>query len=147
MRRWLRNRPRVCAHCGQPRQRLDEHADDAHLDRGQRHEESLGSVDYDVWWCERCEDAQVEGYGAWISSYERCRSCDYKTAQSRSHTRVAATYDHGGVVDVTVSCTHCGHQHSFTRHTPRRTRSSSSGSSSGGYGGGSSSGGGSSGRW
>ncbi len=152
VRRWLRNRPRVCEGCQQPRVRLNEVADNAHLDAGQRREEALGSVDYDVWWCEGCEDAQVERYGAWLTGYQRCRSCDYKTARSRSRTLIAATYDHGGEVEVTVSCEHCGHTHQFTRYTPRRTRSttsSSSGSSGGGggFGGGSSSGGGSSGRW
>jgi uncharacterized protein len=151
VRRWLRNRPRVCGRCQQPRVRLNEVDDNRHLDKGQRREELLGSVDYDVWWCEECSHAQVESYGALFSGYERCRACRYKTARSSSSTRREATYDHGGEVEVTVTCEHCDHQHQFTRYTPRRTRSttssSSSSGSSGGFGGGSSSGGGSSGRW
>jgi len=150
LRRWMRRRPRVCERCQQPRVLLNEVDDNRHLDGGQRREELLGSVDYDVWWCQRCAHARVERYGAWFSSYERCRSCRYKTARSSSYTRVEATYDHGGVVEVTVTCEHCDHQHQFTRQTPRLTRSttsSSSSSSSGSFGGGSSSGGGSSGRW
>lgn len=149
LRRWLRRRPRVCEGCEQPRVLLDEVADDKYLSRGQQREESLGSVDYDVWWCQRCRHARVERYGAWFAAHEKCRSCGYKTARSESCTRVEATYEHGGVVDVTVSCEHCGHRHEFTRHTARLTRSSSSSSSSSGgsFGGGSSSGSGSSGRW
>lgn len=148
VRRWLRNRPRVCGRCQQPRVRLNEVDDNRHLDKGQRREELLGAVDYDVWWCEGCSHAQVERYGALFSGYERCRACRYKTARSSSYTRREATYDHGGEVEVTVTCEHCDHQHQFTRYTPRRTRSTtSSGSSSGSFGGGSSSGGGSSGRW
>ena len=36
---------------------LDEQADDAHLDTGQRFEEQLESVDYDVWVCPTCQYA------------------------------------------------------------------------------------------
>lgn len=149
LRRWLRRRPRICEHCAQPRQLLDEDSDDEHLDQGQLREESLGSVDYDVWWCTSCEDAQVERYGAWFTSYSKCPSCDYKTKSESSTTLVSATYDHGGTVRVTVTCKHCSYHDTFTRSTPKLTRPSSSSSSSGGssFGGGRSSGGGSSGSW
>ncbi|HEY0096339.1 MAG TPA: TPM domain-containing protein [Archangium sp.] len=150
LRRWLRRRPRICEHCKQPRQLLDEHRDDAHLDEGQQREEDLGSVDYDVWWCTSCEDARVERYGAWFTSYSKCPGCDYKTKSETSTTLVSATYDHGGTVRVTVDCKHCSYHDTFTRSTPKLTRPSSSSSSSGGgssFGGGRSSGGGSSGSW
>ncbi|HEX8825723.1 MAG TPA: TPM domain-containing protein [Archangium sp.] len=152
LRRWLRRRPRICEGCRQPRQRLDEDTDDDHLDAGQRREENLGSVDYDVWWCDSCQDAQVERYGAWLTSYSTCPSCDYKTKSESSTTLVSATYDHGGKVRVTVTCKHCHYRNEFTRSTPKLTRpspSSSSGSRSSGssFGGGRSSGGGSSGSW
>ncbi|HLM47027.1 MAG TPA: TPM domain-containing protein [Myxococcaceae bacterium] len=145
LRRWLRNRPRICKQCQQPRQRLSENVDDAHLDEGQRHEEKLGSVDYDVWWCRECCDAHVERYNAWTSRYSTCPSCDYATKSESSTTLVAATYDHGGTVEVTVTCGHCSYRNTFTRSTPQRTRSESSSSSS--FSGGSSSGSGSSGSW
>ncbi|HZH78190.1 MAG TPA: TPM domain-containing protein [Archangium sp.] len=144
LRRWLRNRPRICKQCQQPRQRLSENVDDAHLDAGQRREEKLGSVDYDVWWCRECCDAQVERYNAWTSRYSTCPSCDYATKSESTTTLVAATYDHGGTVKVTVTCGHCSYGNTFTRSTPQLTRSSSSSSS---FGGGRSSGGGSSGSW
>lgn len=147
LRRWLRRRPRICEHCRQPRQRLDEDSDDDHLDAGQRREENLGSVDYDVWWCDSCQDAQVERYGAWLTSYSTCPGCDYKTKSESSTTLVSATYDHGGTVRVTVTCKHCRYHNSFTRSTPRLTRSSSSSGGSSSFGGGRSSGGGSSGSW
>jgi uncharacterized protein len=149
LRRWLRRRPRICKRCAQPRQLLNEHADDAHLDEGQRREERLGSVDYDVWWCASCEDAQVERYGSLLTSYSKCPQCTYKTKSESTTTLESATYDHGGRVLVDVSCKHCSYHRSFTRSTPKRTRPSSSSSSSGGssFGGGRSSGGGSSGSW
>jgi uncharacterized protein len=151
LRRWLRRRPRLCGTCQQPRQLLDEHADDSHLDAGQLREEKLGSVDYDVWWCEGCADARVERHGAWLTSYSTCPSCDYKTKSESTSTLVSATYDRGGTVRVTLDCKHCSYHDSFTRSTPKLTRSSSSSSSrsssSSSFGGGRSSGGGSSGSW
>ncbi len=146
LRRWLRNRPRICKQCQQPRQRLSENVDDAHLDAGQRHEEKLGSVDYDVWWCRECCDAHVERYGAWATAYSTCPSCDYKTKSESTTTLVSATYDHEGTVRVTVDCKHCSYHNTFTRSTPKLVRSESSSSSSS-FGGGRSSGGGSSGSW
>ncbi len=154
--RWLRRRPRRCESCNSPRQLLDEAWDDVHLTEGQKAEEKLGSVDYDVWWCAQCDDALVLRHGTWFSSYARCRSCDHVTAHHSTQTLVHATYDHGGTVEVTELCQHCKHRRSYQRHTSRLTRSdtssssSSSWSSSGSrssFGGGSSSGRGASGRW
>ena len=150
LRRWLRRRPRHCEDCKSPRMLLDEEADDEHLDPGQRKEEALGSVDYDVWWCESCQDAQVESYGSWFTSYAKCPRCRYRTKTENSNTIQSATYDHGGIVGVNVHCKHCDHRDYFTRSTPKLTRPSPSSSSSSGsssFGGGRSSGGGSSGSW
>ncbi len=152
VRSWLRKRPRECANCGNPRHRLSEESDDPHLNPAQRLEEQLGSVDYDVWWCGRCNDALVLRYGAIFTSYSKCDSCGAKTASSSSVTLVEATYDHGGTVEVTERCKHCSYVHTYTRHTSRLERSDSSSSSwdsssSSSFGGGSSSGGGSSGSW
>jgi uncharacterized protein len=107
-------------------------------------------VDYDVWWCRECCDAQVEPYNAWTTTYFTCPGCDYKTKSESTTTLVAATYDHEGTVRVTVDCKHCGYHDSFTRSTPKLVQSessSSSSSSSSSFSGGSSSGGGSSGSW
>ncbi|QSQ25450.1 TPM domain-containing protein [Pyxidicoccus parkwayensis] len=153
-RAWFRRRPRKCGRCGNLRVRLDERADNAHLDAGQRFEESLGSVDYDVWWCDPCEDALVERYGALFTSFSRCSRCNYVTVKQTSRTLVSATYDHGGEVEVTRTCGHCDHVTTSRHSTPRRTRPSSSSSSrsssrssGSSFGGGRSSGGGSSGSW
>jgi uncharacterized membrane protein YgcG len=150
-RQWLRRRPRTCKVCRQKRQRLDEGADDAHLDEGQRQEERLDSVDYDVWYCETCDDALVIPWQR-LSSHRPCKQCKYRTVTESCLTLVHATYDHGGKVQITLECAHCSHVETYTRSTPQKTQSTSSGSSSSSsssssFGGGSSSGGGSSGRW
>lgn len=159
LRRWNRNRTRVCETCSQPRERLSDELEDAHLSSGQQKEESLGSVDYDVWRCGRCNDTLVLRYGAFFSSYGTCSSCNFKTAQSSSTTLRHATEYSGGLVEVTERCSNCSHVRTCQRTTARITRSSSSSSSSSwssssrssssssSYGGGRSSGGGSSGSW
>jgi uncharacterized protein len=152
LKRYLRRRPRRCLHCNSMRELLNEQADDVHLTAGQKKEEQLASVDYDVWWCAACRDALVLSYQAWFSGYSKCAKCAQVTAASQSQTLVSATYDHGGTVQVTETCKFCNHVRSYQRHTARLTRSStssssSSRSSSSSFGGGSSSGRGSSGSW
>lgn len=155
LRRWNRLRARGCERCGQPRERLGETADDAHLSSGQRTEESLGSVDYDVWWCARCNDPLVLRYATFFSRYRGCPSCQFKTARSSSNTLSYATESSEGLVEVTTTCNNCNHRSSTTHTTARLSStsssdwssSSSSSSSDSSWGGGSSSGGGSSGSW
>ncbi|MDQ3266824.1 MAG: TPM domain-containing protein [Myxococcota bacterium] len=148
LRRWARRRPRTCQDCQTPRELLDEAWDDAHLTVGQKKEEQLQSVEYDVWWCGRCRDALVLRYGTLFTTYSKCGSCSHVTKKNSTRTLVAANYDHGGTVEVTEHCEHCGYQRTYQRHTARLTRSSSSSSSSrSSFGGGSSSGRGSSGSW
>lgn len=150
--RWNRYRPRACEKCHQPRERLGEAADDAHLSPGQREEEFLGSVNYDVWWCGRCKDALLLRYVAGFSRYVTCPSCNFRTASTSSTTITSATETSEGLVEVTTGCVHCG-KTNRSRHTTARlphsdsSWSSDSSSSSSSFDGGSSSGHGSSGSW
>ena len=156
---WRKRRNRTCTKC-QPHRRmlpLSEVADDEHLDAGQRKEESLGSVDYEVVICPGCQDARTLRDSKWFSGYSRCSSCSYKTLSSSSSTIVAATYDHGGQVRVTEDCRHCSYHNTYTRYTAKLTRPSTTSSSSSSYsssssgrssfGGGSSRGGGAGSSW
>lgn len=145
LRRYARYRPRRCDRCGAGMTLLDEGGDDAHLRPAELKEESLESVDYDVWACNGCRHAEKLRYGAWFTRYAKCPQCNAVTKASAETTLVAATYEHGGRVRVDEHCEFCAYRHSFERSTPKKTRSSSSSGS--GFGGGSSSGRGSSGRW
>lgn len=158
LKRWNRRRVRTCEKCHQPRELLTEALDDQHLDAGQKREESLGSVDYDVWWCGRCNDALVLRYGAFFTAYSSCPKCSAKTKRSNTTTVRAATEYSTGLQRIDEHCEHCGYRNSSTRTTARIQRSSSSSSSSwssssrsssssSSFGGGRSSGGGSSGSW
>jgi uncharacterized membrane protein YgcG len=149
-RRWNRKRVRTCEGCKNPRQLLGDVAEDEHLDKSQLKEESIGSVDYDVWWCGRCDDVLILRYGAIFSSYSKCPGCSAKTKQSSTTTLQYATEYSGGLQRIDESCVNCSYTNSYTRTTARLSSSSDSSSSSGGgssFGGGSSSGGGSSGSW
>jgi len=140
--RWFRYRPRKCLRCGRMMRRLDETADDAKLDRGQQLEETLGSVDYDVWVCD-CGNSLVLPHAGWFSRYSKCRKCGRKTA---SHTRtvlIPATTVSAGSAEDRFECRNCGETWTQLIILPRIVESSSSSSSGGGGGGGGSSFGGS----
>ncbi len=162
-RRWWR-RMKTCEQCQQTMLQLDEIADDAKLEPGERKEEEIGSIDYRVLVCPGCQWSRTLPRNRWFSGYRRCTGCSYKTGKRSSRTVIHATYDHGGQVEVTETCVNCPH-HAVSRHaTARRTRPSTTstsgrssfGSSSGsrssssrssGGGGGRSSGGGAGSSW
>jgi uncharacterized membrane protein YgcG len=149
-RRWNRYRSRTCESCQRPRQMLPAGAEDTHLSDGQKTEQSVKSIDYDVWWCGLCRTVLVLNNSAWFSGYARCKGCSNKTLSSKSTTITHATEYSGGLVRVDEKCAHCSYTNSYTRATARITRSSTSSSSSSSrssFGGGSSSGRGSSGSW
>lgn len=147
LRWWWRIRGRNCPRCNAAMQRLQETADDAHLQPAQQLEEKLGSVDYDVWACSACSFVDTRRYGAWFTRYARCGKCQTVALEREQTTLVVATYTSGGRVRVDERCQHCGHHHSYERSTPRKTKSSSGGSGRSGFSGGRSSGRGASGRW
>ena len=152
---YRRRRPRQCPNGHGPMVRLDERADDAHLDPGQRLEEQLESVDYDVWVCPTCQQVLIQPHRAWFSRYSMCKSCNRRTLETTSRTIVRATTSHSGTEEVTEHCRNCSFTRTYNRTIPRvQTSSGSSGGSSGGggaggssFGGGSSGGGGAGGRY
>jgi uncharacterized protein len=152
--RWQRYRDRFCPDCQTAMTRLDETADDQYLKPGQRKEESLGSVDYDVWLCQRCGHHTTLDYAGLTSRYRKCSKCRNQTLRVKSRTLTAATYTSTGTAEVTERCEFCDFDRTYQRIIPVKerpsssSRSSSSSSSSGSHGGGGrSSGGGASGSW
>lgn len=142
--RWKRNKPRYCLRDGTRMLRLDEAADDARLNPGQLTEETIKSVDYDVWQCPKCDHLKIEAYRKWFSGYGACPKCDYRTLEADTIVLRRATKSSQGLKRIDYHCLHCDHQYSQEKTIPRLSDSSSSSSS---FGGGSSSGGGASGSW
>lgn len=153
LRRRQRYKARNCHNCNHALERLDEVSDNVYLDDGERTEEYLRSVDYDIWHCSNCNEYEFHRYPALFSSYKTCPSCNYRTLSITSHTLVAATCHSGGSNEITESCHNksCDYDRTRVLSTPARNcdddNSSSFSSSSDSFGGGSSSGGGSSGSW
>lgn len=147
LRRYLRRRPRPCASCGALMIRAGEEADDEHLDGGQRLEEFLKSVDYDVWHCPDCGRMDIHRYRNWLSGFGACPECGYRTLSTTSTVLRAATKTSSGQKRVEYDCRNCGYHDSELRTIPKISESSGSGSSRSSFGGGSSSGGGASGSW
>jgi uncharacterized protein len=134
-RRYFRNKPRICKRCGSQMRRLDETADDAKLDGGQRLEEKLHSVDYDVWVCD-CGESQAIPYRKWFSKYSDCRKCGRRTASSNYYVVVPATTIAPGLAEKSFECQACNATWVDQIILPRITQSSSSSGSGGGGGGG-----------
>ena len=141
---------------------LDEFSEDTYLDSGEKLEETLSSVNYDVWQCPGCNMHTIERHARWFSSYGQCPSCNYKTLRETCQTVENPSYLSTGRKLVTKTCQNCNYQKEDTIILPMLTRTEShlmdsSGSSSfssgggsgggGSFGGGSSSGGGASGSW
>jgi uncharacterized protein len=138
----LRDAPRTCE-CGKPMHRLSEREDDAHIQPGNVAEESIQSVDYDVWTCD-VGHSRTEAYKGKTPA-KACPLCNYKTLRETSNrTLRAATTSSTGLRETTNKCAHCSYSKIETHTIPRV--STSSGSSGGGSrGGGGSFGGGRSG--
>jgi uncharacterized protein len=141
---WLRRRPRRCPKCNRAMHRLDEVQDDAVLDPGQRTEERLGSVDYDVWACECGEDLVVP-YAKMFSGYTECAACKARTVKTQRTVVRQPTYTSTGLAEDTSRCENCSKvtttQVVLARRTPPASSSGGSGSRSHGGGGGGSFGG------
>jgi uncharacterized protein len=155
--RLYRNHSRQCSMCQGSMRKLNEKDDDAYLSKAQVMEETLRSIDYDVWQCEKCSATEEWNYPRRSSKYSECPSCKThayylvgrKTIQS-------ATYSHSGKGEETYTCKFCNKSKTSTYTIAKLVEStsssgssfsSSSSSSGGSWGGGSSSGGGASSSW
>ena len=151
-RRYRRYGPHGCSKCGTQHILLNEKLDDARLSEVQRLEETMGSVDYDVWYCPACLHNDTERYVSYFSGFQDCPSCQARLfKEGPPRTIQSPTTYSSGTAEVEGRCVSCKRKSVRTVILPQivKSTSSSSGSSSGGSwssgGGGSSFGGGSSG--
>lgn len=148
VRRYRRYRPHYCKKCSTELRLLSEKEDDAKLRKEERLEESLGSVDYDIWVCPACFAEHKEEYIAFMSSFSSCKKCNRRTFSESTTTIKAATEYSSGLARVDGECRSCFYRTTRNKTIPRiRNSDSSSSSSSRGFGGGSSGGGGASRGW
>jgi uncharacterized protein len=156
-KRKLRLAPRISKKSNLPMTRLSEDKEDFFLKEGQKLEETIGSVDYDVWFCEQSKEIKIYAYESFFTSYSKCPSCSYKTRYVESDEVIdSPTCTSSGKGIRHYACKNCSHKNSESYTIPQRDCSKSSGSSSSGsysssssssFGGGSSGGGGAGGSW
>jgi uncharacterized protein len=161
LRRYRRFGPHGCSKCGTHLELLSEQKDDPKLSSVQRLEEKIGSVDYDVWICPACLNADTERYVQPFSSFSDCTACQGRTYKEGPQRVIrAASTKRSGTARIEGRCVACKRKTARTVVLPMITASSSSGGSSfgggggggfggggGGFGGGGSGGGGASGGW
>ena len=133
---WVRRERRTCPHCRVPMEMVPDILDDEQLSRSQRHEESIGAIDYQIYHCPSCDFSRTLDVHRWFTGYSACHACGTKARTSSSTTVRHATTSHGGLVRVEEHCTYCNDRRSFTRSTPRLPKPSSSSSASSSFGGG-----------
>lgn len=133
--RWRRLHPRDCAVCGLRMHRLSEAEDDSALNAGQRLEEGLHSVDYDVWRCP-AGHTLVLPYKARFSPYRECRICHVRAAHTTRRVLEQPTYTSTGLAEDTEVCKACGATRTVQVTLPRRTPPAAASGGGGGGGGG-----------
>ncbi|MCI5161604.1 MAG: hypothetical protein D3917_06185 [Candidatus Electrothrix sp. AX5] len=150
--RWIRFRPRRCKQCGTQMVLASKKEKDSLLDDGEKKEEKIGSVEYDIWQCRSC-NYHKKRKGKTTGQYEECPKCGYRTIEE-TIVRSATTSSTGLA---RMKCVYDACRHQYSKTIPRVSRSSSSSgsssssssgsSSSSSSSGGSSGGGGASGGW
>ncbi|GAP72344.1 hypothetical protein SAMD00024442_3_54 [Candidatus Symbiothrix dinenymphae] len=147
----FRRQPFPCPRCTGEMRYLSEWEDNQHLELSADMEDSLKSVDSDVFWCKYCQQGVVYRYDNEASEYKNCPQCQTKAFYlANTETVTYASYDTCGLAHETYVCKFCNHTQVVDKQLERLIRNSKSraaGRSSGGFGGGRSGGHGSTGRW
>jgi uncharacterized protein len=149
-----RNNPRPCKKCNQLiHAPMSEATEDEFLSTETIFEETLKSVDYDVWRCNLCGDFHYEMYINPKTRFTQCPKCStYALYAAGSSTKVAATTSSSGIMEVVKQCKYCNKKTIVEEDIPMISTSTDSSSSSssdsgGSWGGGDSGGGGASSSW
>ncbi len=149
----MREKPIACPQCSNTMHRLSEEEDNAYLSPQEDKEEQIGSVDYDVWQCNHCNNIEVYGYEIAATKYSKCPHCHAKTF-SLAHNRIIlpATTHTPGQGEKIYQCSYCHARQVIPYIIPIIVTGSSSGKGfgggiGGGFGGGMTGGGGARGGW
>lgn len=162
-------RPKHCADCKQPMEKLDATALLPHLSQPEQIAQEIGSVKFEGWQCPNCHQ-QLTGLGIHIracvkysTQFSNCPICQELTVKRTQKVLRHATQYSEGKRQIIKDCQCCSYHHESEETIPRLpppppppppSSSSGGGFSSGGgsfgggsFGGGSSGGGGAGGSW
>ncbi len=106
LKKW-RYIPRVNPKTGNRMRLLTEEEEDVHLDEGQEAEESIFSIDYDVWIDDKTGDIQVEKYQGHLTAL-RCNNCGFFTMRVVEE-EVSQRFDDGQAKEIIkhYKCDYC----------------------------------------
>jgi uncharacterized protein len=121
----IRLHDRHCIHCQTALVLLDEKKDDERLLKGQLVEESIKSIDYDVWFCPSCRSHYALGYNSKFSTYQPCTFCGTVASFLQSDvTKIPADSDSDGTGEKTYACMYCKKTSTVEYTIPRFKHSS-----------------------
>jgi uncharacterized protein len=120
---YSKTQPRKCPECDGKMFLLGESVEDDTLDPGQKLEEELKSVNYNVWQCCKCFAVQTEREIHHNSKFSTCPSCNYRTMEVSHRTIRQPNYTTPGTKETTQSCRHCDHFSVETRIIPKLAKS------------------------
>jgi len=120
-----------CDNCKTPMLLQNEDKDNEYLSAGQSKEEDIGSVDYDVWSCNTCNERVILDYRDLKSKAKECSKCHFITASiSRNKVIYRATRSKEGLGRTYFVCVNCRHEDYVEFVIPQISDSGSSSSSS-----------------
>ncbi|RYX82694.1 TPM domain-containing protein [bacterium] len=130
---YMGTRPRRCPRCKAAM--TETAAPDSDLTDAEQLERHMGSRSFQRCTCPKCGYSDIEKKDSMFSGVDRCSRCGNRTARTQTRTLSDATYDYGGVEEITEICEYppCRHVERRTRTTPRRTPSSAAGGFAGGF--------------
>jgi hypothetical protein len=106
----LRYSPRINPNNGKRMKLLSEEEEDVHLDAGMIAEESIFSVDYDVWIDETTGYKKIEKYNGHLHAL-KCPECQYQTFKvKKEEVLLAPTQTTEGELLKHYHCAYCGHR-------------------------------------
>jgi hypothetical protein len=105
--RKLRYSPRVNPRTGNKMKLLSESEEDVHLDEGMQAEESLFSMDYDVWIDEKTSDIKIEKYNGHLIALQ-CNNCGFYTMKVKRE-EIVERHEDGSPKELLkhYQCTYC----------------------------------------
>lgn len=106
LKKW-RYMPRVNPKNGHRMRLLTEEEEDVHLDPGAQAEESIFSIDYDVWMDDKTGDVHVEKYQGHLTAL-RCNNCGFFTMKV-TQEEVSERFDDGSPKEIIkhYKCDYC----------------------------------------
>lgn len=134
IKRYKYKKDRTCPECQKPMEMVPEEDDDVYYDAGQVAEEKLGSVDYQYYFCTDCDFHRILTVKNFISAYDKCHQCGYRTVKTTTRMIRYASARSTGLKEVSAKCTNCRFSH--TRRVTVASISTGSSSSTSGYSGG-----------